>query len=58
MAQIKGKNSTASINIGKWVKNMSREREVIFQVMNLDLKPRLVSLLSSGKGGHCATTLK
>ena len=58
MAQIKGKNSIASINISKWVKNMSREKEVIFLVMNLDLKPHMVSLLLSSKRGHRATPLK
>ena len=29
-----------------------------FQVINLNLKPHLVSLFSSGRGGHCTTLLK
>jgi len=31
MAQIKGKNSIASINMDKWVRNMSKEKEATFK---------------------------
>ena len=37
------KNSIASINIDKLVQNMSKGKRCDFQVINLNLKPHLVS---------------
>ena len=38
--------------------NKRRGEEGDFEIINLDLKPHLVSPLSLGKGGHHATPLK
>jgi len=58
MAPIKRKDSIASINLSKWVQNISKGKQGDFEVIELDLKPHLAALLSSGKGGHRATPLK
>ena len=38
-------------------KNRTSQRKTQIQIFNLDLRPHLVSPLSSGRGGHRATPL-
>ena len=48
-------NSITNTNGEKWEQNMSKREGSNFKIINLDLKPHLVSPLLSGKGGHHAT---
>ena len=38
-------------------KNRTNQRKIYIEIFNLDLRPHLVSPLSSGRGGHRATPL-
>ena len=51
-------SSITNTNKEKWEQNMSKGEGSDFKIINLDLKPHLVSLLSSGRGGHHATPLR
>ena len=51
-------NSITNTNGEKWEQYMSKGEGSNFKIINLDLKPHLVSPLLLGKGGHRAIPLR